>query len=421
MKIPAGRRMNRVSVIRVAVLVSACLLLSGCTGDATAYGERDEALPGQITSQLEAAVNGAMAQADASGAIVGVWVPWAGRWVESPGTTTRGGSTPLTTDMRFRIGTNTTAMTCTVLLKLVDDGRVALDDEVSTYLPAIVGLSGVTLAQLCRNTSGLPDFTPLLTRQFVNTPTRQWPARELVANALGNPRVAAPGAVWAGSDTGIVLLGMALEAASGQSWNSLYHQYIFDPLGLSDTSYPDSEELTIPGAHPHGYAALGTCADVRDTTEITNSVAGVAGGVVSTLGDLKTWVQALVGAGLLSPESVEAQWTTVPAGDSAPSWQGYGVGVWRLGALRGSAGTIPGFLSAAFADPATGLTVVVMLNNSTAGVGFIRGLAQQLAAIASKAPRVEGGPAPTVGLPWSAEQAGAGLASAPCPAKAPAG
>ena len=400
--------------------MSVCVALAACTAEATAYGQRDEALPAQITSQLEAAVSGAMTQADASGAIVGVWVPWAGTWLESPGTTTRDGNSPLTTDMRFRIGTNTTAMTCTVLLKLVDDGRVGLNDQVSAYLPSIVGLSGVTLAQLCQNTSGLPDFTPLLTPQFVNTPTRQWPARELLANALGKPRVAAPGAAWAGSDTGIVLLGMALEAATNQGWNSLYHQYIFDPLGMNDSSYPDATDLTLPGEHPNGYVALASCADVRDTTEITNSVAGVAGGVVSTLGDLKTWAQALAGGTVLSADSAAAQWAVVPAGASAPSWLGYGLGAWQLGALRGSAGAIPGFLSAAFADPSSGLTVVVMLNNSTAGAGFVRALAQELAAIASKTPTTAGEPAPAVGLPWSVEQAEAGLASAPCPAT-PAG
>lgn len=421
MKNRAGKRAHRTRVVRVVALLGVCCALTACTADATVYGQRNEPLPAQITSQLEAAMSSAMTQADASGAIVGVWVPWGGTWLQSPGTTTRGGDAPLTTDMRFRIGTTTTAMTCTVLLRLVDDGRVSLSDEVATYLPALVGLEGLTLAHLCQNTSGLSDFTPMLTPQFVNTPAREWPARELVANALGKPRTAAPGTEWASSDSGIVLLGMALEAATQRSWDWLYRHYIFDPLGMSDTSFPDSNDLTIPGAHPHGYVSLGGCADVRDTTEMTNSVAGVAGGVVSTLDDLKTWAQALASERLLTPESADAQWTTVPAGAAAPAWQGYGLGVWQLGTLRGSAGAIPGFLSAALADPATGLTVVVMLNNSTAGAGLARSLAQELAAIASKTPTADGQPAPTVGLPWSVEQAGAGVGAAPCPAAPPAG
>ena len=55
-------------------------------------------------------------------------------------------------------------------------------------------------------------------------------------------------------------------------------------------------------------------------------------------------------------------------------------------------------------DPSSGLTVVVMLNNSTAGAGFAQLLAMKLAAIAAKAQPAEGKKLPVVGLPWSEEQ-----------------
>ena len=54
--------------------------------------------------------------------------------------------------------------------------------------------------------------------------------------------------------------------------------------------------------------------------------------------------------------------------------------------MRGGAGAIPGFLSATLSDPESGLTVVVMVNDSSAGAEFALALAQRLAAIAAEAP-----------------------------------
>jgi len=408
----------------IAMVMSVCLALPAFTLAAGAsVGTRSQlnaVLPESVTAQLDAVVTDAMTQADASGALIGVWIPWAGSWVVSPGTTTRGGDTPLTTGMRFRIGTNTTAMTCTVLLKLVDEGKVHLADPVSSYLNRDAGLADVTLGQLCQNTSGIADFTGVLTPQFINTPERVWPPVELATNGLAKPRSTLPGAGWVQSDTGIIVLGMALEAITDQNLDSLYQHYIFDPLGMTNTSFPDASSLQIPGAHPHGYAAVldaagtPTCAHVRDDTALSPSVAWAAGGAVSTLNDMKTWAQALATSRLISDESAAAQWNTVHPGSEVPSWMTYGLGAWQLGSLRGSSGSIPGFVSAALVDPGTNLTVVVMLNNSTAGSGFARSLAQELAAIAAFVPESAEQGAPAINVPWTARQAAAIRAAAPC-------
>ncbi|WP_438877068.1 serine hydrolase domain-containing protein, partial [Bacillus cereus group sp. BC44] len=88
----------------------------------------------------------------------GVWAPWAGSWTTAQGTTKRGGTQPVSADMRFRVGQNTTPMTCTVLLQLVDEGEVGLDDPLTTWLPGLVGVEGVTLRELCQDTSGIGDY-----------------------------------------------------------------------------------------------------------------------------------------------------------------------------------------------------------------------------------------------------------------------
>jgi D-alanyl-D-alanine carboxypeptidase len=408
------------TAIVLAIVVAASFGLASCTAWTGPESEEKQVtppLPAGITQRLDAALADALALSGSSGALAGVWAPWAGEWVASPGTTTTTGGTPLTPDMRFRIGTNTTAMTCTVLLRLVDDGRVNLDDLVSTYLKRTADVEGITLGQLCRHTSGLADYYQGLAPQFVANPTRQWPPMEILSSGMSGRRVSGPGGSWSQSSTGIVLLGMALRSATHQSWQSLYRQYIFGPLGLDDTSFPAGSEFEIPGRHPHGYAVSVDgkgrmfCEQLRDETELSNSMGWVAGGVVSTLADMKTWARALAQGSLLSSESAEAQWETATQGAAAPPWQRYGLGGQELGPLRGHAGVIPGFISASLVDPDTGLTVVVMLNNSSAGSAFAQDLAQLLASIAAEAPAMGAAPAPTLTLPWSEEEAAEAMRS----------
>ncbi|WP_166788004.1 serine hydrolase domain-containing protein [Cryobacterium adonitolivorans] len=375
------------------------------------------ALASETVAALDAALAEGMDLAGATGAIAGVWAPWTGQWLASPGTVGAGidpatgrpaGGGALDTGMRFRIGTLTGAMTCTVLLRLVDEQSVGLDDPVSQYLPRLPGVQGITLRQLCQSTAGLghPDLEP----QFVNNPTRQWPPLELVSGGLGSTRIGQPGRVWTLSNAGVQLLGMALEEATGDSWPELYRRYVFEPLGLRDTSYPDSQDTDLPGAHPHGWAATlesgGTpdCTRPVDVTQLSNSMSGVAGGAVSTLGDLKTWSQALATGGLLTPGAVAQQWRTVRE-EGAPEWRRYGLGAEQLGPMRGGAGAIPGFLSATLSDPESGLTVVVMVNDSSAGAEFALALAQRLAAIAAGAPASDGRSDAGIELPWTAEEA----------------
>ena len=403
----------------LALALAASVVLSGCTAGPSRDEQNSAPIAAATAGQLDAAVAEAMTLSGSSGALVGVWSA-AGEWTAALGTTEIGGSAPMSSGMHFRIGTNTTAMTCTVLLRLVDKGTVELDDLVSTYLPRIVGVTGITLGQLCQGTSGLGTYSPALAGEFVHNPLRTWPSMELISQGLAAPRNGAPGSVWGPSNTGIVLLGMALERATGREWAALYDDYLFHPLGMHDTSYPHAGDVDLPAPYAHGYAAAvgaggPVCTAITDNTRLSTSMSGVAGGVVSTLADMKTWAGALATGGLLSAASASAQWDTVNEDVTAPSWQDYGLGAEQVGPLRGRTGSIPGFISATLADPDQTLTVVVMLNNSSAGDQFALLLARQLAAIIAEAP-AESEAEPSIALPWSVEQTRVQLAAhAACP------
>ncbi|WP_295125117.1 serine hydrolase [uncultured Leifsonia sp.] len=419
--------MQRASRLRRLVLAASAALLTvalaGCASSSADTGfppQRDGGLPSDVTKRLKAAVTDAIDQSGGSAGIVGVWAPWAGSWTAAIGTTKRGGSTPVTPSMTFRIGQLTTPMTCTVLLELVDDGTVRLDDPVTKWLPGLVGVTGVTLRELCQNTSGIGDYAAALRTEFLANPTRYWPPLELASDGIATARTGSPGERYAPSQTNAVLVGMALQNASESSWQQLYDDHVFSRLGMTASTLPDNAVLTVPRAHPAGYAAAldatgaPVCDQVHEVTALSPSMGWTAAGVVSNVPDLKVFAQALASGALLSSRSADAQNKTVGAG---ASWLGYGLGVQSVGPLRGGAAAVPGYLSAMYADPSSGLTIVAAVNNSTPGAGFAQALAQRLASIVSKVPAAQKGAKAVAALPWSEDQAVAAMkAAAPCPA-----
>src|SRR5690606_28151468 len=94
----------------------------------------------------------------------------------------------------------------------------------------------------------------------------------------------------------------------------------------------------------------------------------------------------------------------LPVSEKAESWYQATGGAYLVGPLIGQHGWTPGYTTAAYSDPATGFTVAVVLNNSSAGGAVGAYLAWELAAIASKAPAASGQTAPEFGLPFTAEQ-----------------
>lgn len=423
----AMRRTNRIGRVVAAAATGLLLLaVTGCTSSAATDlpTQHPGGFGADVEKRLDSALADAMKAADASAGFAGVWAPWAGAWTAATGTTTRGGSTPVTADMTFRVGQNTVPMTCTVLLGLVDDGKLKLDDPLTKWVPGLVGVEGVTLRELCQQTSGLGDFSAQLNARMLMNPTRQWPPLELASEGIAAPRAGKPGEKYSPARTNAVLVGMAVRNAAGSDWPELYEKHVFGPLGMDASSLPDGSTFALPGPHPAGYAAgvdgvgATVCEPMRDVTRLSPSMGWTAGGVVSNLDDLRAFSQALAAGSLLDEATADAQMTGVTSGES---WQKQGLGVQLLGPLRGSSGAIPGYLSAMYTDPSSGLTVVVALNNSTPGAGFAQALAQRFASIASKVPAVEKGAKVVAALPWSEEQTvDAMTKSAPCPAPAPA-
>src|ERR1700738_4231588 len=159
---------------------------------------------------------------------------------------------PATTSMHFRNGAVAISYVSTLLLKLVDEKKVSLDDKLSKWLPEISHADRVTLGQLAQMTSGYVDYvignTAMNSALYAN-PFRRWTVHEMLQYAVDQPLLYEPGTNWNYAHTNYVLLGLALEKATGQEMSKLLSDKILRPLGLTNTVNSLTPEIPSPVLH----------------------------------------------------------------------------------------------------------------------------------------------------------------------------
>ena len=404
----------------VSVLAAASLALTACTsGDGAATSVEENTLGAELSASIDAAVESAMTQSGSTAAVVGVWAADdAGAYVHGYG--------GVDGSAQFRAAQAAQPVLCALLLELVDDGTLELDREVSEDLSRQVGIEGITYGQLCTHTSGLADFKGAYRDINVNNPTRPWGSRELLSEALVRSPLEWPGLNFNQSDTNAVLLARAIEIGTGESLSDLLGDRVFEPTDMQSSYYPESESLTLPEGSLVGltYPSSGgePVCDVEAPTELPEVNATMlsgAGATVSTVSDLNRFYESYLtgsfGGGELADVPTDVIPTENPERDENgepveteeaepdPAARMWGFGVEKTGPLYGRSGAITGTLTAAYHDPDSGFSVVVALNNSSAGATFVKTLSFELAALSAEA-----GAGPEV--PWTAEDQTAALA-----------
>jgi CubicO group peptidase (beta-lactamase class C family) len=158
---------------------------------------------------------------------------------------------PATPQMHFRNGAVAISYVSTLLLKLVDQNKVGLDDKLSKWVD-FPHAGEVTLKQLAQMTSGYPDYVlgndAFDTALYAN-PFRQWTSDDILAQIRDRPLLYPPGTNWNYAHTNYVLLGLALEKATGKDMPTLMRDEILKPLGLSQTANSDTPDIPSPVLH----------------------------------------------------------------------------------------------------------------------------------------------------------------------------
>lgn len=214
---------------------------------------------------------------------------------------------------RYSIASVTKLFTCIRILQLVEKKQVDLFQPIVHYLPALEGLisDSVGAHHLLLHISGLPE-------EKLRFYARMEPISSLVRQVLANNK---PGTFGQFNYNNIdyLVLGLLIEAVTGQSWQQNISQHILAPCRLGDTGFLSYGEYPEDFAYPHSQKRKQLRQDAF--FQIENFYA--AGCMYSTAADLLRLDQALYTDVLLKPESLEL------LGKSFPEYNYAGYSVWN--------------------------------------------------------------------------------------------
>ncbi len=285
----------------------------------------------------------------------------------------------------FRIASMTKSFTAATVISLRDEGRLALDDPIATYVPELAALRAptrdaptISVRHLLTMASGLATDDPWGDRQ---QGLDLGSFRELLGGALTFAWT--PGTRFEYSNLGYGILGRLITNVAGAEYRDVVRQRMLDPLGMTATTYLESE--VPPERLAHGY--LWRDDTFQEEPRDPYGALAAMGGVFTSLRDLATWVGFFTDAypprdepeaGPLSrasrremQQAAGAWWPSVamPNPDAQPEIAagGYGLGLFveddlRWGRIVGHSGGYPGFGSNMRWQPGSGLGVVVLAN-----------------------------------------------------------
>lgn len=314
-----------------------------------------------VQSRLNAAFDKGFSAAGTPGMVVGVWVDGKGAWIKSAGKADTKTGEPVSPRDGFRIASITKTFTGTIVLQLVDEGRLTLDDTIDKYVSGIPDGDKITMRMLLNHTSGIYDCDddPGLSETILAEPLKQWTPQEMVDIALKYPPYFPPGQGYHYSNTDSILLGMVIEKVTGKKVEALFKTRIFDKLGLKNTYFPTGPYM--PSPHAHGYFEVD--GKMKDVTVMNMSWDWTAGAVISNLNDLKTWVHELGEPKLISERMQKERLETVGVKKGSTGvTSGYGLHISMVNDYLGHTGADDGWTSLVYRWPEKGVTVVILMN-----------------------------------------------------------
>ena len=238
------------AVRRLLAVICALVMLAGCAPGALPTETETTTTDTAKADAVMRIVRDVMAEAHLKAVIVRVTVDGREVVTEAVGESMTG--VPATPAMHFRNGAVAISYVSTLLLKLVDEKKVSLDDKLSKWLPEIPHADRVTLGQLAQMTSGYVDYVignTAMNEALYANPFRRWTVNEMLSYAVSKPLLYEPGTNWNYAHTNYVLLGLALEKATGEEMSKLLSDKVLRPLGLTNTANSLTPEIPAPVLH----------------------------------------------------------------------------------------------------------------------------------------------------------------------------
>jgi len=347
---------------------AAALLLAGACAPAVAGARPHVAqpLPDSVVSMIDSLASAAIAAGPGPGLAIAVarhGVPVYSRGFGRADT--RSGN-PVESGTVFRIASITKQFTAAAILRLEEESRLSLDDDIGRFIPEYAtGDHGVTIRHLLNHTSGIRSYTSLGPRWAMRM-AEDLSHEEMLALFQDEPADFAPGERFLYNNSGYYLLGLIIEEVTGAPYAEYIDREIARPLGLSHTLYCPNEPAA---GHAHGYMPGSDGPIPAPPLSMTQPYS--AGALCSTAEDLVRWSHALASGRVVSAEGYGRMTTpgTLTSGEAI----NYGYGL-IVGALDGATrfahgGGINGFSTFLAEFPEQGVSVAVLVNNTATNAG----------------------------------------------------
>lgn len=291
--------------------------------------------------------------------VAGLWRGTQMLWTGARGGTGTDGSGVA---VQYRIGSISKTFTAVAILRLRDEGAVALSDRLDRFV-GDTSYGDRTLLDLLSHGGGVAAETPL-PPWWERSAGRPWAT--LAADSAGGATVHPPGRRFHYSNLGTASLGRVLEVVRGATWWDVVRTELGEPLGLSRTTY-DPQAPAAQGYSVHPHADLVLAEPHPDTGAMAP-----AGQLWSTVADLARWGQFLSGAAgrddVLDGATLQEMRHPVHVNDG-DAWElayGLGLQVWRSDGRRrlGHGGSMPGFVAGLAVDEADGSGCATLANTT---------------------------------------------------------
>lgn len=262
------------------------------------------------------------------------------------------GKLGLDTNTIFEIASVTKTFTSAVVFKLIEEGKLNLEDKVSKYLPLFPNGDKISIRNLLTHSSGIGNIDIEETDTIAWTPV----SREQVLNAFQNePLKFSPGSSFSYTNSNYFLLGLIVEKVSSKTYHDLVRDYILRPLGMLHTGF-DFINLSDPDKAV-GFTTLSAEKRVL-AHNLDSTITMASGDMYSTTGDLLKWIGAVNNTRFLKKRSWDSVFTVFK--------ENYAHG-WLVKEIDGKkcywhAGGTFGFASVLARFPDDDLTVILLSN-----------------------------------------------------------
>ncbi|SIT76511.1 serine hydrolase [Microbacterium sp. RU33B] len=324
------------------------------------------------------------ARADGMSGLVSVDVDGEPVFVRAYGLADRAHGIPNTTQTRFALASASKGFTAAAVMSLVDDGTVALDTPVRTFLRDDLPLveDAVTVEHLLGHTSGIGDYLDEENDGEVDDHVLPIPVHRLdeteafVGIVDGFPQASAPGARFAYNNGGYILLALVAERASGIPFHDLVQARVFDAAGMTASAFLRLDEL--PGDAATGYLRDDPASLRTNVLHLPVRGNGDGGGF-STGPDLSRFFRSLVDGRIVGSE-LAAEMARPRSTDEGEGLR-YGLGLYLD--LEGPGLLLEGYDAGSSIrtrfDPETRTTVTVVSNTSEGAWGVVHHWSELLA------------------------------------------